>query len=92
MISTGRNSNQDQAQHSCYLFWRKEKAKPRFKKLAVTEGLVALYAEKLLLDLSQLLNDLGQVVLNKKSKDEHAQNTNQSHPNQCADSIEIIWG
>jgi hypothetical protein len=28
----------------------------------------------------------------KKSKDEHTQNTNQSHPNQCADSIETIWG
>jgi hypothetical protein len=51
---------------------------------------VALYAKQLLLDQFDLLNDSWQVMLEeiKELKDERAQKTNQSHPNQHADSME----
>ena len=65
-------------------FWRKGKTEEQqgVQTLAVTEGLVALYAEELLLDQFEFLNDYQQLVLqeNKKSEDEHVQDANQTSP------------
>jgi hypothetical protein len=66
--------------HKVVFFLGEEKTEEQqgVQTLAVTEGLVALYAEELLLDQFEFLNDYRQLVLqeNKKLEDERVQDVN----------------